>query len=64
LNESEKDNPSMKILEEQFLAFGPKSKAHDDGPDAVEGGKHIVDTKYISEVPIIIGRRQTNQKRF
>ncbi len=64
LNESEKDNPSMKILEEQFMAFGPKSKAHDDGPDAVEGAKYIIDSKFFSEVPIIIGRRQSNQKRY
>jgi phage terminase large subunit-like protein len=64
LNESERDNPSMKTLEEQFMAFGPKSKAHDDGPDSVEGAKFIVDSKYFSEVPIVIGRRQTNQKRY
>ena len=64
LNESERDNPSMKTLEEQFMAFGPKSKAHEDGPDAVEGAKFIVDSKYFSEVPIVIGRRQTNQKRY
>ena len=34
---SEKDNPHMQRLAEQFIAFAPGSHAHDDGPDAVEG---------------------------
>jgi predicted phage terminase large subunit-like protein len=36
-NEAEKDNPHMKRLAAQFAAFAPGSRAHDDGPDAVEG---------------------------
>lgn len=37
LNEHERHNPHMLRLEEQFLALTPGSRAHDDGPDAVEG---------------------------
>lgn len=32
-----KDNPNMTACEGQFKALSPKSRAHDDGPDAVEG---------------------------
>lgn len=64
LNEAEKDNPSMAILEEQFKALSPKSSAHDDGPDAAEGAKQIIDTKYYAEMPISVGRRQKTSKRY
>jgi predicted phage terminase large subunit-like protein len=37
LNENERHNPHMQRLVEQFVAFAPGSRAHDDGPDAVEG---------------------------
>jgi predicted phage terminase large subunit-like protein len=37
LNETERYNPHMVRLSEQFMAFAPGSRAHDDGPDAVEG---------------------------
>lgn len=37
LNEYERNNPHMQRLAEQFLVFAPRSRAHDDGPDAVEG---------------------------
>jgi hypothetical protein len=36
-NQNEKSNPHMVRLAEQFLVFAPGSRAHDDGPDAVEG---------------------------
>jgi predicted phage terminase large subunit-like protein len=36
-NEEERHNPHMERLAEQFIAFAPGSRAHDDGPDAVEG---------------------------
>ncbi len=41
LNEQERNNPHMQRLEQQFLAFGPGSRSHDDGPDAVEGAIYI-----------------------
>ena len=45
LNAAEKDNPNMKLLEEQFTALSPGSRAHDDGPDAVEGAIWILSQK-------------------
>lgn len=41
-NESEKENPHMKRLEEQFLLISPQMKSPADGVDAVEGGVYIV----------------------
>jgi hypothetical protein len=64
LNDAEADNPSMKILEEQFKAIDPGSKAHDDGPDAAEGAKQIIDQKYFVETPVILGKRPQNSKRY
>ncbi len=37
LNEEEQNNPHMERLAEQFMLFAPRSRGHDDGPDAVEG---------------------------
>jgi hypothetical protein len=45
LNENEKHNPHMQRLQEQFLALAPKSRAHDDGPDAVEGAVWMINNK-------------------
>ncbi len=47
LNENEKSNLNMKRLEEQFLAFGPGSSAHDDGPDAVDGAIWKLNERYM-----------------
>lgn len=63
-NEGERDNPHMKLLEEQFLALEPGSNAHDDGPDAAEGAKHIIDTKIIAAAPMLFGQRKHNSKRY
>lgn len=48
-NEEIKDNPHMKEMEFQFLALSPKSKAHDDGPDSVEGGVWIINHKNLEQ---------------
>ncbi len=45
LNENEQQNPHMQRLEEQFLALSPQSRAHDDGPDAVEGAVWMLNSK-------------------
>lgn len=45
LNEHERSNPHMQRLAEQFMALAPGSRAHDDGPDAVEGAVWIVNNK-------------------
>jgi hypothetical protein len=64
-NEQLKGNPHMVNMEAQFLALSPTSRAHDDGPDAVEGGKYILDEKTINNVEQIhIMRKQVNQKRY
>lgn len=44
-NEAEKETEHMANMEGQFLALSPTSRANDDGPDAVEGGKWVVDSK-------------------
>ncbi|GAA4465181.1 phage terminase large subunit [Nemorincola caseinilytica] len=48
LNEDERHNPGMMMLEQQFLAFSPGSHAHDDGPDAVEGAIWILINKQVA----------------
>lgn len=45
LNKKEEDNIGMKRVEEQFKALAPKSRAHDDAPDAVEGAVWVLNTK-------------------
>lgn len=64
LNEAEKANPSMKVLEEQFTAIEQGSKAHDDGPDAAEGAKQIIDQKFYVSTPGTWGKRKPNTKRY
>lgn len=63
-NEDQKSNPHMKLLEEQFKALEPGSKSHDDGPDAAEGAKQIIDSKYFQDQPLTIGLRREHSKRF
>lgn len=63
-DEDEKNNPHMKLLEEQFKALEPGSKSHDDGPDATEGAKQIIDDKFYQDAPMTLGARKHNSKRF
>ena len=44
-NELERETQHMKTMEGQFLALSPKSRAHDDGPDSVEGAVYVVNNK-------------------
>ncbi|TAN18819.1 MAG: hypothetical protein EPN37_04465 [Chitinophagaceae bacterium] len=64
LNDAEKDNPNMQRLEDQFKALAPGSRAHDDGPDAVEGAVWIINNKIREMQPIILGKRKHSLKRF
>ncbi len=66
LNTAEKDNPHMKRLEEQFLAFAPGSRAHDDAPDAVEGAIWIINNKETVKKSgtITIIKRRPSSKHF
>lgn len=65
LSESERYNPGMMMLEQQFLAFAPGSRTHDDGPDAVEGAVWLLRNKHTcQELPVTIVKRSQNAKRF
>ncbi len=64
-NEQIKDKPMMKDAEFQFLALSPKSRAHDDAPDAVEGAVWNIDHKAKQDVaPPTIFAPPRNRKRF
>lgn len=66
LNLHENENPHMKVLEGQFLSLSYKSKrVHDDGPDAVEGAKFIIDAKSYNDVSIVFaGKFYKNKNRY
>lgn len=66
LNEDEKHTSDMQKLEEQFLAIGPGSRAHDDGPDAVEGAVWMINKKQSSlgGDSFRNGSRPVNDKRY
>lgn len=51
LNEAEKDNPHMIRLKEQFLLVTPQLKAPADGPDCIEGGEWIINSKLAALQP-------------
>lgn len=66
-NEKEKESEHMKNTEGQFLALSPTSRAHDDAPDAVEGGKWVVDSKTSTDVGKITTKkysRNETQKHY
>lgn len=60
-NLAEKEDHHMKRLVEQFLNFQAGAKVHKDGPDAVEGGIHILNTATVSAAPITIGARHKSK---
>lgn len=68
LNADEAENPFMRTLEQQFLSIEPALSGHDDGPDAAEGAKYIIDRKLATASPISMGMRRsdsfTNSKRY
>ena len=61
-----KPSDHMKNMEAQFLAISPTSRAHDDGPDAVEGGVFIVNSKTSADISKIQGLppKRNNNKRW
>jgi hypothetical protein len=65
-NIDEKANPNMIRVREQFEAFAPNSKAHDDAPDACEGGIFILNQKISSlNPPTMINRKlMKNKNRY
>lgn len=63
LNKDLEDDVHMKKLDEQFVAFAPGSRAHDDGPDAVEGAVWMLMQKsntFTSDDIIISGKTRSN----
>lgn len=61
-----KDSPHMKAMEAQFLALSPTSRAHDDGPDCVEGAVFEVNRKTsanVSKIQVLASNR-VNPKRW
>jgi predicted phage terminase large subunit-like protein len=66
LNEHERHNPHMQRLAEQFLTFAPGSRAHDDGPDAVEGAIWKINEKLRSGLSggIVRLERPENRKKY
>lgn len=66
LNQREADSMGMKLLEGQFIAleYGNK-KVHDDGPDATEGAKFIIDSKDFGDSSkVITGKKLYNKNRY
>lgn len=62
-NEEEEKNHHMAELIEQYLNFQPGVKTKKDGPDAVEGGMHILQNSVAGSSEILTGTRHTNQHR-
>ncbi len=63
-NEALKPSEHQKSMEAQFKALSPTSRAHDDGPDAVEGAVFTVNSKIIQTThKPAFGKRRPNSKR-
>ncbi len=63
-NEAEQDDPHMQRLVEQFKAIEPSLPAHDDGPDATEGGVWIINNKLRTLAPMTVGRDQRTKHKY
>nr|WP_067054081.1 hypothetical protein [Mucilaginibacter sp. L294] len=65
-NEKIKDTEHMKNTEAQFLALSATSRAHDDGPDSVEGGVYKVNERVTNDISNIetINTSQRGSKRI
>jgi hypothetical protein len=61
-----KDSDHMQAMENQFLAISKTSSAHDDGPDAVEGGVFAINSKTSADMTKIeVGsNNRVNNKRW
>lgn len=59
-----KTSQHQEAMESQFKALSPTSRAHDDGPDAVEGAVFTVNSKTATDPSqTTFGTRRTNLKR-
>jgi len=64
LNKAEETNKHMQRLEEQFLALEPGSSAHDDAPDAVEGGVYILNNKISAGGKMHVSNGKNNRRNL
>lgn len=62
-NERERKDPHMMRLVEQFKCIEPSLPAHDDGPDAVEGGVWIINNK-LKVFQISAGGKKGSSKKY
>ena len=63
LNEAEKNDPNMKLLDEEFTYFTMSLKFHADGIDCCEGGNRFIDEKMVKLRPGITVSRKRMSKR-
>ena len=64
LNEKEKENPHFQTLEDQFLLVDEKLSSAADGPDCVEGGYFILNTKADQAIENIVITGRTASKKY
>jgi hypothetical protein len=66
LNESEKNNPHMRRLEDQFKKFNLRLTFPADGPDCIEGGFFIANMKLSQFTPgsYSVGKVRGHSKRY
>lgn len=64
-NEEERNNPHMKTMAAQFMAFSPTAK-YMDGPDGVQGAVKVIETKNNTLAPdaVVFISRKGNKKRM
>lgn len=63
LNEEERNDPNMKLLEEEFKYFSMALNFHADGVDCVEGGNRFIEDKIGQLHPIHTTSYKTMAKR-
>lgn len=63
-SQSEKDNPHMNRLIDQFLGFEKGSNINDDGPDAVEGAIYKLEEMTVQAQPPIFVQRKRSRFAF
>lgn len=65
-NEAHRDSDHIKHTEAQFKALSPTSRAHDDAPDAVEGGVYFINSKTIADTSKVEASKSNrfNAKRW
>ena len=63
LNNQEKDDPNMKLLDDEFKFFSMSLRFHADGIDCCEGGNRFIDEKLAQLQPAVTVQRKVLSKR-